>query len=301
MYVDNNWYGHRGILAKYCGVKVKAMWGSIQHGVLIDCYESDIGKHSIPFSNYYCWTKKTVEYCKKNKVKNIIPIGAPFIYLDQLLKTKKSQTKSTGTLSFPCHSNPDDPRHFKHELFIKYVMDHYEGPFTACLFFLDAITDIKNIYSKYGWNVVSAGDRSNENFLENVYNFINRHDHIISPELGSSFFYSLFLKKKVSYIKKIKVKNTFQYFSQRSSYVDKPFFNDQLEAYEKKNNFILDQVIDIKKGKELGDIELGYEFKKSKDDLKKILGFNNLLKNIAAPLMIKIMNIKFKGFRNWGK
>lgn len=295
MYVDNNWYSHRSILAKYCGIKDKAMWGSIQHGVHIDYYTNDLGKHSIPLANYYCWDRKTLEHCKKNEIKNIIPIGAPFIYLDQILKTEKLQTKPTGTLSFPCHSNPGEPRHFKHEFFIKYVMDNYEGPYTACLFYIDAVTDIKDIYIKSGWNVVCAGDRCNNHFLENIYNFINRHDHIVNPELGSSFFYSLFLKKKVSYVKGIKVKNTFQYFSQKSIY----FINDQLEAYEKSNNFILDEIIDIKKGKELGDIELGYEFKKNKDDLKKILGYNNLLKNIAAPLISKIMDIKFKGRRNW--
>ena len=295
MFVDNNWYGHRSILAKYCGIKDKAIWGSIQHGVYLDYYTNDLGKHSIPFANYYCWDRRSLEHCKKNKIKNITPIGAPFIYLGQILKTEKLQTKPSGILSFPCHSNPGEPRYFKHDFFIKYVMDNYEGPYTACLFYIDASTDIKDIYIKSGWNVVCAGDRSNNNFLENIYNFINRHDHIVHAELGSSFFYSLFLKKKVSYVKGIKVKNIFQYFSQKSIY----FIKDQLEAYEKKNNFILDEIVDIEKGKELGDIELGYEFKKNKDDLKKILGYNNLLKNISAPLISKIMDIKFKGIRNW--
>ena len=57
MFVDNNWYGHRSILAKYCGIKDKAIWGSIQHGVYLDYYTNDLGKHHAgltPISLYLC-------------------------------------------------------------------------------------------------------------------------------------------------------------------------------------------------------------------------------------------------------
>jgi len=296
MYVDNNWYGHRSILAKYCGIKDKAIWGSIQHGVHIDYYTNDLGKHSLPFANYYCWDKKIAEHCKKNKIKNVIPIGAPFIYLDELLKIDKSSTESIGTLTFPGHSNPDDERYFNHNFFIKYIMDNYPGPYTACIFFFDFTEEVKSIYNKFGWNTVCAGSRLNVNFLKNVYCFINIHDYIVHPDLGSAFFYSLYLKKKTSYIKAIKVGNTHKYFSKYSKIHSK----EQLKAFETKNNFIFDRIIDLKKGKRLGDLELGFEFKKSSYDLKKILGFDNLLKNISASLLTKIIDKKFKGMRKWG-
>ena len=43
MYLDNNWYGDRYILSKYCKVKDKPAFASIQHGHLtIKNYKSDI-------------------------------------------------------------------------------------------------------------------------------------------------------------------------------------------------------------------------------------------------------------------
>ena len=42
MYLDNNWYGNRFILSKYCNTKDTPALASIQHGMLLSkFYESD--------------------------------------------------------------------------------------------------------------------------------------------------------------------------------------------------------------------------------------------------------------------
>ena len=33
MFIDNDWWGHKFVLAKYCGLKIKPIFGSLQHGV----------------------------------------------------------------------------------------------------------------------------------------------------------------------------------------------------------------------------------------------------------------------------
>tara|TARA_A100001015_G_scaffold238936_1_gene272072 strand:- start:30 stop:788 length:759 start_codon:yes stop_codon:yes gene_type:complete len=251
MFVDNNWYGHRNILANYCQVKDKPILGSIQHGVHVADLKENLGKHKLPFARHYCWSRPVYENSIYHKINNVIPIGAPFLYLD---KMNNEVFSNKGTLTFPAHSNPDDPRFFKHEVFIKYIMDNYPEPYTACLFFLDFTEDIINKYKKNNWDVVTAGNRSSHNFLQNLYSYIKRHECCVSTELGTSLFYSLYLKKKSTYLYKYKLNNKYEYFSEFSK---QKIFMDQFIEYKNENKFLLESNIDLERGKKLADIELG--------------------------------------------
>lgn len=293
MYIDNNWYSHRSILAEYCEVKDVPILGSIQHGAHIADLNKDLGKHRIPFAKHFCWSRNVYENAIKCKIKNVVPIGAPFLYLDKISNKVKD---SKGTLTFPAHSNPDDPRYFKHEIFIKNIMDNYPGPYTVCLFFLDYDDNIQEIYKKYDWNIVSAGSRLNKNFLKNIYNFIQKNEYCVSTELGTSLFYSLYLNKKSSYKYKYRLNNNDYYFSKGSNNFK---FRDQFMEYKKVNNFLLNDLIDNERGKNLADIELGKEFIKSKEELRLIIGFDNKLKKTLAKFLGKLINIKYKRLRNF--
>lgn len=293
MYIDNNWYSHRSILAEYCEIKDVPILGSIQHGAHIADLHKDLGKHLIPFVKHFCWSKSVYENAIKYKIKNVVPIGAPFLYLD---KISNKVEDSKGTLTFPAHSNPDDQRYFKHEIFIKNIMDNYPGPYTACLFFLDCDNNTQEIYKKYDWNIVSAGSRKNKNFLKNIYNFIQKNEYCVSTELGTSLFYSLYLNKKSSYKYKYRLNNNDYYFSQGSNTFR---FRDQFMEYKKVNNFLLNDLIDNERGKNLADIELGKEFIKPKEELRLIIGFDNKLKKTLAKFLGKLINIKYKRMRNF--
>lgn len=293
MFVDNDWYGHRTILANYCQVKNEPIFGSIQHGVHVADLKENLGKHKLPFAKHFCWSRPVYENSILYKISNVIPIGAPFLYLD---KMNNEVFSNKGTLVFPAHSNPNDPRFFKHDVFIKYIMDNYPEPYTACLFFLDFTQDIINIYKKNNWNVVTAGKRSSPNFLQNLYTYIKKHEYCISTELGTSLFYSLYLNKKSSYLYKFKLNNKYEYFSQFSK---APMFMDQFKKYKNDNKFLLEKIIDIERGKKLADIELGNEFIKDRHDLKVILGFDNIMKSVLAKISSKLIDIKYKKMRTW--
>ena len=286
MFVDNDWYGHRSILAKYCKVKDQKILGSIQHGVHVADLQSNLGKHKLPFVKHFCWSRAVYENSIKNKISNVVPIGAPFLYLD---KMNKDIRPSKGTLAFPAHSNPDDPRNFRHEVFLKYIMDNFPKPYTVCLFFLDFHENIINIYSKHNWNVVTAGNRSSPDFLRNLYEFISKHEHCVSTELGTSLFYTLYLNKKSSYAYKIKLNDKNFYFSKFSELM----FMDQFKNYKNENKFLLEKIIEPHEGKKLADIELGKEFVKSSEELKKIVGFDNIYKKNSAKILGKIIDFKY--------
>ena len=73
MYVDNNWYSHREVLAEYCETGDQMILESIQHGVHISDYYSDnIGKPKLFFSKHLCWDRKYYEYCKSRGNNKII-------------------------------------------------------------------------------------------------------------------------------------------------------------------------------------------------------------------------------------
>ena len=66
MFVDNNWYGHRSILAKFCKIKDRNAFASIQHGMigkLRKKQEKYLGIRK--FSNYIpylCWNINIKKY-----------------------------------------------------------------------------------------------------------------------------------------------------------------------------------------------------------------------------------------------
>ena len=303
MYVDNNWYSHREVLAEYCETGDQMILESIQHGVHISDYYSDnIGKPKLFFSKHLCWDRKYYEYCKSRGNNKIIPIGAPFLYLDNLLKNKKYKP-ALGTLVFPAHNNPGNNRGFKHDLFIKKVMESHPGPYTACIFFLDYNERTINIYKKYNWKTVTCGNRTNSNFLKNLYGFLKKQENIVVTELGSTIFYSLYLNKKTSYLYKCKINNETIYFSDHTHPLNIPYdiFTKQINEYKNKNYFLLEKIINSNKGKELADIELGKEFFKTKDQLKKIIKFDNYLRKFFAIILSKFIDLKHKNMREWKK
>ena len=57
MFADNDYYGHRFILSKYCKVKIKNCFATIQHGILTPPQEKNLGKRKFIFSPFYVGTK----------------------------------------------------------------------------------------------------------------------------------------------------------------------------------------------------------------------------------------------------
>ena len=81
MFVDNTWYSHRRILAEYCKVDDVPILGSIQHGVQIEGFDNNLGKHKIPYARYFCWEKKHMIIVKKIMLKMLSQLVHHFCIL----------------------------------------------------------------------------------------------------------------------------------------------------------------------------------------------------------------------------
>lgn len=301
MYPDNSWYGHRNVLNKYCEEIDREVFCTIQHGWVSkeEAVEINIAKRKLYTAPYLAWNSNLNSIYKTDK--NIIPIGAPFLYLD-LLNENKSLSNETGTIFFPSHSVETDYNQdhqglhadVKHLNSIKEIENTSEGPFTVSLYYKDFNNSkIRNIYLDNNWDIVSFGNRSSRDFLFKLYNVLIKKKNFVTTDYTSAFFYAMFLKKnvrlmrEVSYNGKIielyKVNSDNKIFSK----IDKSIINyikkeipevfDNYSFNEKIFNFSLK--------------ELGYHHLKSKDELRNILGINNYAKKKFSYFYSKVIKL----------
>ena len=102
MYLDNNWYGHRHIIAKYCRTKnIPTLLQFNMDGYHIKRQKISIGNRKINLLHIYLNNVK--KYAEQHGVQNVIPIGSPFLYLHFYFK-RKNKKRSKGTILFPSHS-----------------------------------------------------------------------------------------------------------------------------------------------------------------------------------------------------
>ena len=105
MFIDNDWWGHKYVLAKYCGVKKKPIFGSMQHGVETLNQEKKwkLSRNKYLKSiKFFCYSDYFYMKCKNNNVSNVVAIGSPFLYLDRIAPKIK---KKNGTIVFPAHNS----------------------------------------------------------------------------------------------------------------------------------------------------------------------------------------------------
>ena len=279
MYLDNSFYSHRRILSKYCGVKDKKCFASIQHGSFTLRQEREIGKRFFSISPFLCWNERLLQITKKNKIPNVISIGAPFLYLDILMKNKKFKSP-IGTLVFPSKSSVSLNSDLNHSRLIEMTEKKFKGPYTVCVYFVDLKKDW-SIYKQRGWKVISFGDRYEKNFLYGVYKYIKSSKNIVVTSIDTVAFYSMFLKKNLYFITKYKKKNkTYNIVTTKNELQE-----DVQKYYKKKFPNLLKNKSSVDKRFFLACNELGYNSIKSKKELRKILGFENKLKMIVAKIL----------------
>ena len=307
MFIDNDWWGHKFVLAKYCGLKIKPIFGSIQHGVytLEEELEWNLKKkRNFKILPYFCYSKYFSEKCKKNKINNVISIGSPFLYLDKL-KIQKKIKQRKGTIVFPAHSGfkktkkglvykyDKQKRMFDHINFIKNIEKHNSPPFTVSII-KDDLDDISNFYKRKNWKIFSAGNRYDNLFLSNIHKMISQNSHAVFCEFTSALFYSMYMGLKVRIAVKSINSNKIVTYGKKIFKTDKRSFF----KYQKKYPEIFSGHLTILKGKKIAKERMGYDCLKSKDELKKILGWDSNLKLIFSIILKMLYNFKYN-FRKY--
>ena len=210
MFKDNEWYSHRKILTNYCGFKDKPIYGTIQHG-WFRIEDQDISKLQItkfPLCSFFCWNEEIKRKFNKKGIKNVIPIGAPFIYLADHINDDQLSNIQSNVIIFPPHSDyeTNQPSGFDSvDELINRVHKSFSGPFTVCLYYQDLKKDFVNKYKSAGWNVVSCGNKYSVDFLRNFIDLVKKHKKVVVCEFTTAGLYSIYLKKETIFLKLNKI------------------------------------------------------------------------------------------------
>ena len=290
MYLDNNWYGNRSILAKYCNIKDQRAFAAIQHGI-----NTFPGKRKFPgqrklenYIPYLCWNSHAKNELLKNNIKNITAIGAPILYLDKIFSKKKFLFKEKGTLVFPSKSTQEYNRNENYGELVDKVEREFNGPYTISVYYTDLNKDL-SIFKEKGWRIISFGNRKSKKFLIKQYIEICKSKNVVCTTLSGSFLHAVFLKKNF----KLFINNDQKYEDK------KDYHNIENEEYYKKN---YPEIYFNKASKE--DLykyslsELGFDDLKSKDELIKLMGWDSPKKNFFATIMSYLLFIKYYIFDN---
>ena len=86
------------------------------------------------------------------------------------------------------------------------VEKKFEAPYTICVGIDEYKKFQKLLKENKIWSVKTCGLRTDKKFLYKLFNYINNHKNVVITFAGTAVLYSLFLKKKVYLIDKLKIK-----------------------------------------------------------------------------------------------
>ncbi len=294
---DNNWYGHRKIFAEYIGVKNNPCFSTIQHG-----YKNRYNLKKTPklprlkFVPLLCWNLETKLEFNKIGFKNAHVVGAPFIYLSKILKFKKKNDKNR-VLFFPPHNTIDWKIHedlYYNEMSNKLLKLYKKKKITVCLYYSDFKNkNIVKLFKKKGFKVISIVARNNDKSLKKLYLEILSNHQIIVCDISSVFFYSMFLKKRV----KILLKNNKETFLTKKVVDDKKF----IFYFKKKYPDLFKKGLNSKKAYQIACHHLGFNYLRSRQELKKLLGWDNKFKMFLAKIFTLYYDIRLSPKFRLGK
>jgi len=268
-------------MAEYCEIKDRPAYASIQHGWfrILDNETKDLKVSKIPGVTFLCWSKKIERLFKKNNLeKNIVAIGAPFVYL---YDEKKPNIKTErNVLIFPPHTGEleNRPSNFvNHKQLIEHVTVEYEGPYSVCLFYQDMKKDIIKIYKEKNWKIFCCGNRENLEFLNYFINMVSLHQNIIVCEMTSAYLYAIYMGKDV------KILNKFNRFYTHRNFFAQKVDEDPWIYYQDSYPFL--SIDSFEEKLKYAKLELGYENKKTKEEIKKLMGWDSFLKGLLSKFI----------------
>jgi hypothetical protein len=194
MFADNDYYGHAGILRRYCGVEGSPpMPGRLQHGWTVE--------HGLPVHAFaepwprYVWGDRNLRCIRRDDLALAEAIGAPFLYLPQAPSPSPSRgPRSVLALPFHGWEKAKVSADF-HALAgsLQALTREGLGPVTVCLYWMEyEDTALRKIFENQGFAVVTNGRRDgNPGFLERQRALLWEHALVTSNRVSTATFYAL--------------------------------------------------------------------------------------------------------------
>ena len=153
---ENRFYGHIHVLAQYCGFEGQP-WlnGYLQHGWnATDGFGNYLGGKRV--SNKFVWSKRCEGLIKNKGKSNVFTIGAPWIYLDDVYPQQQKQNQS-GVVAYPAHSSSWSKMGDTNKEYAHFLKDKY-GEVMVVLHRYDfENAETRRSYESFGHSVTTHG------------------------------------------------------------------------------------------------------------------------------------------------
>jgi hypothetical protein len=270
---DNDFYGHRTALARYCGLRQSspAVFGSIRHGWQPDLGE--IGERRIPSAPIFVWNRREQDEAARRGIPNVIAIGAPFLYAASTLAAGDGGPPvGAGTIVFPLHSGGMTHTSQDHGQLIEQVEAEEQGPFTVSVFYQDLHRpEVVEPFRRAGWRRVSFGSRDDPLFLTRLVLELAAHRAVVSDLVSSAVWYGAHLGRRV------------RLMGPTPQIVRRSGSDPQLERYERWPQ-LREPGVEGEAATALAAVELGADCMRSPDELAALLGWRSWHR-YAAPVV----------------
>ena len=285
MIIDNCWYGHRAIIANYCGFKDQHVFASIAHGQEIHIYldrRYPPGRIKAPF---LVWNKYEEINALRHGCEHVVAIGSPFLYLLSSYNLRASNVNAQdGTICFPVHGVPGFDVISDIIKWGNLIKDNFPPPYAVSIPFFDPQFHFKKCqYENLGFKVISFGKRNNPLFLLDFIDIVSKFKFATSDDMGSTaVLYSMALGLTV------------KHFSSRPlieyAYLDKkrPSFLPEVisEAFHQS-------ILDSNDAKTVSKEVLGFHCLLKPDDLADLVGLTSIKKRFLAKIFSLAIRCKY--------
>ncbi len=274
MDVSNRYYGHDIVLARYCGLRgPMPIRGELQHG-WNPTYGivAEEGRPKKTPLRRFLWSRRNVEWCLRAGIANVEAIGAPFLYHRHADRPPRSGT----LLVCPFHGWEGGKVHGSFEEYTA-ALEQLRTRFqeiTVCLYWLEYEDPaVRAIYERAGYRVITNGHRDgNPEFVASLSRNLTDHEYVTTNRMATIAFCALYLGRKF-----------FLYGPTMMAAEEGRVHGENLAREQEEFGMLRFEEFDDRTHREIGERELGLEFRKSPRELKRILGWSFLgLPTLAA-------------------
>lgn len=190
---QNAFYGDDRILKMYADLPLGAtLKVIIPHGVNLDSEFVSEAERDARLSIVHCYPPSRATVYREQMKKEVVLSASPFLYTIALLGEKVIKQRH-GTIYFPHHSTPAITASMDNEMLAEKLqqLDTRFQPITVCIYWRDFNLGHHLPFIRRGFRIVSAGHRSDPNFLFRLYHLLSLHRFAGGNELGSHIFYAV--------------------------------------------------------------------------------------------------------------
>ena len=195
---QNDFYGHKDVLARYTGVRGNPpILGYLQHGwkrgsVFVD----GPVVRGVP---KLVWTADNERATRALGHWPVRAVGAPFLYLMRL-RDEAPAPRPGALLAFPYHTEATTRIERDDERYAAHLAGRGATSVTVCLHPQDLENQaIRASYENYGFATTSNGsNRVDPLFLDRVFDLIAAHERVTTNRVCTAIFYAAALGRGVS-------------------------------------------------------------------------------------------------------